>query len=94
MLFDSNPWLAVLGWTVAATAVNYIIGDLFILPAVGNAAAAIADGGLGAILGWVFSLIFAGFRSTGSTLIGLAALLALIEYFFHVFLKESPKVAP
>lgn len=93
-LFDDNPWPAVLGWSAAAAAINYFLGDRFVLPSLGNAAAAWVDGIVSAALAWLFGIVFAGFRTTGATLIALAAFIALSEYFFHVFFKPARAVTP
>lgn len=88
-LFDDNPWLAVLGWALAATIVNYLIGELLLKPSAGQTIAAVADGILGAVLAWVLGALFTWFRTTGATLIALAALIAIIEYFSQSFLPKS-----
>lgn len=93
-LFDGNTWLAVLVWAAAVTAANYLIDDRYILPTVGNPIAAVVDGVLAAGLAWLLGVAFPWFRTTGATLVALAAVIAIMEYFFHVFLKESRTVLP
>ncbi|HHT73809.1 MAG TPA: DUF2512 family protein [Firmicutes bacterium] len=88
-LFDNNTWLAVLGWALTAAAVNFFLGDLFLLPSLGSALAAVADGVVGAGLAWLFALVFSGFRATGATVIALGVLIALVEHFFHAFAREA-----
>ena len=71
-LFDGNTWLAVLVWAAAVTAANYLIGDRYILPTVGNPIAAVVDAVLAARLAWLLGVAFR-FRTTGATLVALAS---------------------
>lgn len=82
-LFDDNTWYAVLGWSLAAAIINVLIGELILRPSTGNTIVSVADGVLGAISAWVFGALFTWFRTTGATLVALAALIAIIEYFFQ-----------
>ena len=79
---------------VIATALNYLIGDLLILPGAGNVIASIADGGLGALVAYVVSLISPVFMINANSLIIFIVLVAIGEYLFHKYLKRHEEVAP
>lgn len=93
-VFDDNS----LGWAaavaVAGTAVDYLIGDLGILPHAGKLVAAIADGGLAALTAFALDVLAGGFSTDIGSLLLFAALVAVAEYFFHAYLLRSRKVAP
>lgn len=92
--FDGNFLVNVLVFSVVATAANYVVGDLFILPNFGNTIASIADGIMAAGLAFIAAILFEGFRATLGTLILFAILVAIGEYFFHQYLVKNPEVAP
>ncbi|MDW7649765.1 MAG: DUF2512 family protein [Bacillota bacterium] len=77
------------------TVVNYIMGDLFILPAAGNAVASIADGGVAAVLAYIVAIqsrVFITDAFVFALVFGL--LVAIGEYFFHKYLAKEKHVAP
>lgn len=96
-----------LGWiiltTLAVTILNYFIGDLVILPSFGNIVASIGDGLLGAITAFLISLLSGSimsnnqitnvFRTNLLTLAFFAIVIAVLEYFFHIYLLQSNKVS-
>ncbi|MCL4517384.1 MAG: YndM family protein [Firmicutes bacterium] len=89
-----NTW----GWVFLAallgTVLNYLIGDLWILPNFGNMVASIADGLLGGLTAYIVSLLFPVFRTNFTALAIFGVLIAVGEYFFHQYLLRSEKVAP
>ena len=89
-----NPWSWIIGLALAATALNYLLGDLAILPATGNLIASIADGGLAVLTAYIFSLISDAFQATPASLLTFAVLVAVGEFFFHLYLRRNPKVSP
>lgn len=94
IFFSDNPWGTVTMLAVLGTALNYLIGDLAILPTFGNVVAAISDGLLAAITAFIYGRITPGFRTTMETLVTFAILVMVAEYFFHQYLIRSEKVAP
>lgn len=96
-----------LGWIIltslAVAVLNYFIGDLIILPSFGNIIASISDGLLGALTAFLISLLVGGvkinnqmssmFRTNLLTLAFFAIVIAVIEYFFHIYLLQSNKVS-
>jgi hypothetical protein len=75
---------------VVATVVTYLIGDLLILPRWGSMVTAVAD----VLLIWASIMVTAMFLTTtsvtwsGALIIGVIG--GVIEWFFHMFLKETP----
>lgn len=90
----NNPWTWVLALAVIATAVNYVLGDLFVLPKFGNAVASVGDGVMGALVAYIVSLVTPLFVVNLTSLLLFAVLVAVGEYFFHQYLSRNEKVAP
>ena len=72
---------------LAATIFNYLIGDLLILPKFGNLVAAISDGILSAIISYAVLAAYT-FYTTVSLMI-FAVIIAVLEFFFHIFLVNA-----
>ncbi|MEW6182883.1 MAG: DUF2512 family protein [Bacillota bacterium] len=89
-----NTWGWVIVVAIIATALNYLVGDLLVLPAFGNIVAAIGDGLMGVITAYVVDLLVPAFRTTLLSLLIFGVLIALGEYFFHQYLLRSEKVEP
>lgn len=85
-------WILTLG--VVATALNYFLGDLAILPSLGKVWAVLADGLLAALTAYVIDRLTPAFRTTGGSVVLFAVLIAVAEYFFHNYLRSTRKVAP
>lgn len=92
LLNNDISWILLL--SLVAMLVNYLIGDLMVLPARGNIAASIGDGLLAAITAYIFALLIPAFTTSWSTLLWFAILIGIAEYFFHLYLKKDEKVAP
>jgi hypothetical protein len=86
------------GWVffvaIAATAVNYLVGDLYVLPRFGNLTASIGDGVLGIVVAYIIGLMTAAFNPTVGSLLFFGVLIAVGEIFFHPYLLRANKVAP
>ncbi|NLG33147.1 MAG: DUF2512 family protein [Syntrophomonadaceae bacterium] len=93
-LIDNNPWGWILLAALIGTAVNYLVGDLVVLPAYGNIAASIGDGIMAALVAYIISLVVPAFAVSWTALILLAVIIAIAEYFFHQYLLTTDKVAP
>ncbi len=85
-------WIFIIG--ILATAANYLLGDLYVLPKYGNIVASIGDGITAALVAYIIALITAAFDTTFASLAIFALLVAVAEYFFHRYLKQSEKVEP
>lgn len=94
-LIGRATFAQVLVIAVVGTALNYLLGDLVIMPAGGNITASICDGLVAAILAYAVIRVW-GVTSVVNwwALAVFAVLVAGFEYFFHNYLKESEEVAP
>jgi len=91
---ERDPWDLIFVVAVVGTIANYLIGDLLILPTVGNAFAAIADGALASLLAWAVGYFAPAFRTSFASLAMFSFLVSIGEYFFHIYLLRDRKVAP
>lgn len=85
-LFDSNPWLVVLAYTLVATSLNYWLFQKRLHTSKGISA--LGQGIFGALLAYLFGLTPI-FRTTFGTLVGFALFLALAQYVLARFDLES-----
>jgi len=91
---DANTWQWILVVSVASTLLNYLVGDLLVLPTLGNAVASVGDGLMGALLAYAVAVYIPEFSASFAGLAVFAVTVALGEYFFHQFLLSADKVAP
>jgi uncharacterized membrane protein YcaP (DUF421 family) len=89
---DRWPW--ILAVALVGAIACYLLGDLRILPRYGNTTAAIYDGVLAAAIAYVVASLVPTIKVTHLSLLIFALLVALVEYFFHICLLRSEKVAP
>lgn len=87
-----NPWSWILAVSIVVTAVNYLIGDLVILPSYGNLVASIADGVMAGIVAYIVSLLFTTFDTTVAALIAFGVLIAIGEYLLHQYITKKEEV--
>lgn len=87
-----NPWSWILAVSILVTAVNYLIGDLVLLPNYGNIAASIGDGVMAGIVAYIVSLLFETFDTTAAALITFGILIAIGEYLLHQYLTKKEEV--
>jgi len=80
---------------VVGTAINYLLGDLVILPASSNTWASIVDGLVAAVLAYA---VMEGMGTVTSrdywAILIFGVLVVGFEFFFHNYLKKSDEVAP
>lgn len=93
MMLD-NPMSYILTLSVLATILNYVLGDLMVLPKFGNVVASVGDGVLGGLTAYIIGLLSRIFDTTLTTLLLFTALIAVFEYFFHKYLISTEEVAP
>ncbi len=93
-LFDTNPASLVFIYAIIATVANYVIEDLRVLPATDNTVISAMGGVIAAFLAWLMGAVLVGFRTTLATLLALALVIGLGEYFFRKYLDESEKITP
>ncbi len=92
-LFGDSTFTFVLTLAIAGTLLNYLIGDLFVLPNMGNIIASLGDGLLAVITAYVVAG-FAYLRATTTAFVVFGVLVAVAEFFFHMYLLKSDEVAP
>ncbi|MGE5528772.1 MAG: DUF2512 family protein [Patescibacteria group bacterium] len=82
---------AVLSGAVV-TVILYFLWDLFLLPAIGTLATAIADGVTAGVILWIMSRLMTRFDITLGGLAAIGIVLAVAEYFLHRWFvtKEQP----
>ena len=93
-IIDVNSFEMVLIVAVAGTVVNYALGDLIILPSMGNIFAAVGDGILAAATAYLLDMFSDSFITSATGLIIFAAIIGTCEYFFHIYLINDDKVQP
>lgn len=91
---DLNPAGWVLFLAVAVTIVNYLVGDLYVLPNYNNIVASVGNGVLGIVVAYIVGLMTAAFNPTAGALFTFGILIAVGEYFYHAFVLRSEKVVP
>jgi hypothetical protein len=79
----------VLSWIIlvslAVTAVNFMLGDILILPSFGNVVSAVADGLVAMLVAHVSGVLIFGFRTSGFSLLLFGTLVAIGEYLLHSY---------
>jgi uncharacterized membrane protein len=93
-LVDLNSIMMITLVAVIGTVLNYLLGDLVILPSTGNITASVSDGVLGAAVAYVVDLFSYNFNASATGLIIFTAIIAVAEYFYHIYLIKDEKVAP
>lgn len=85
----SNPLLWVLVTSMAVTILNFVIGDLIVLPKFGNLIASLGDGILAGLTAFILDLLLPSFCTTLITLPFYIVIIAIVEYFFHIYLMST-----
>jgi hypothetical protein len=89
MMFGQVAFWTVAVIALAGTILNYLIGDLLVLPRFGNVIASILDGILGGAIAWMI-LAYTPVTYTYMTSIYIfAVIVAVAEFFFHMYLLSS-----
>ncbi|WZL74013.1 DUF2512 family protein [Clostridiaceae bacterium 35-E11] len=93
-LLGNSTFTFVLLLAISGTLLNYLIGDLFILPTFGNIIASLGDGGLSILTAYILSAFIYGLRATTTGFVFFGLFVSIAEYFFHIYLLKSKEVAP
>ncbi|HEY8444779.1 MAG TPA: DUF2512 family protein [Bacilli bacterium] len=90
-----NPFVSIVIFSVVATVINYLIGDMILLRRFGNIIASIADGIIAAIIAYIFDLLSDDFTITFASALVFGILIAICEYVFHKYLvsNEDPEAS-
>lgn len=83
-------------WLVGlvTTLLLYVIGDLMVLPAMGNTAAVLGDAGIALLAVWL-APAYTGIESVSFwTALVTAAVIGLVESFFHTYIRRAVLPGP
>lgn len=89
-----NAFRWVLLVAILGTVIDYLAGDLLILPRVGSFIGAIINGGLAALIVIGVGMLIPEFTTTTLSVIVFAVTIAVGEYFFHQYLLKASEVEP
>ncbi|MGI5823031.1 MAG: DUF2512 family protein [Dethiobacteria bacterium] len=89
-----NAFKWVILVAILGTVIDYLAGDLLILPRVGSLIGAIINGGLAALIAIAVAAAAPAFTTTTFSVLVFAVLIAVGEYFFHQYLLKADKVEP
>lgn len=87
-IYDQNQMSLIVVVALAGTIFKYMFVDLFIFPTMGNTFASIIDGVLASVTAYIFDLFSTSFLTTSTGLIIFASIIAVAEYFYHVYLLK------
>lgn len=93
-LFGYNTFAVIFMIAIAGTVLNYMIGDLVILPKFGNIIASLGDGGLSILTAYALGSFIYGFRATTTSYVVFGVIVTIAEFFFHRYLLKSDEAAP
>ncbi len=91
---DYNTWWSVFMIALIGTIINYLFGDLVVLPRVGNITASIGDGIMASLVAYIITILWPGLTLTLTSLTVYAILVMIAEFFFHIYLENFERVAP
>ena len=94
ILIDANSLEMVLMVAAAGTAVSYALGDLVILPSMGNVIASVGNGILSAATAYLLDMFSYNFITSATGLIIFAAIIGVCEYFLHIYLMKDNRIQP
>ncbi|MDI9507815.1 MAG: DUF2512 family protein [Bacillota bacterium] len=77
-------WIFIVAITVAI--VNYLVGDLLVLPRYGNVSATVSDAIFAVIVAYIIDLLTVNFYMTWVSGLVFLITVAVFEYFLHKFI--------
>ena len=89
-----NAFMWVLLVAVLGTVIDYLVGDLLILPKVGSSIGAIINGVLAALIAFAVAMVVPAFTITTFSVLSFAVLIGVGEYAFHRYLLRTEEVEP
>lgn len=88
-IFEAATFQQILLISFILTGVTYIVGDLMVLPALGNIVTTIIDFGLSFLSVWMLSALFIEQSATVVLIAAAAAyFFSMCEALFHAYMKE------
>lgn len=82
-LVDNDPLIWIFIVALVITVINYLIGDLLILPRYGNVAAAIDDGIMAGLIAYLISLMTDNFKVSWLSSLIFIVIIFIFELFLH-----------
>ncbi|MFP4697856.1 MAG: DUF2512 family protein [Eubacteriales bacterium] len=79
---------------IVGTTINYLLGDLYVLRNFGNTIASIGDGVFAILAAYIIGAFAYGIRISPTEFAVFGVIIALFEYFFHMYLLDTKEVAP
>ena len=83
-------WLLLLA--VVFSVLNYIVGDMLLLPRAGNIISALVDGFMAAIIAYVVDMLSDTFKTTFVALLIFGLIITLSEILFHRYLVKDNEI--
>lgn len=93
-LIDGNAAGPALAAALLGTVLSFVLGDLVVLPNLGNVISSLGDGAVLVMIAYLLEIIIPPFTVSLVSLAILAAVIAIFEYNFHNYLENSHKKAP
>jgi len=93
-IFGYVTFTIVLTIAILGTVINYLVGDLLILPRLGNAAATVVDAALSAAIAYGVLYYSIVTYYTMTSILIFAIIIAAAEIFFHMYLVQSNIIEP
>ena len=88
-IFGKSTWTQTLVTGLILVALAYVVGDMWILPKLGNIMATLADFGLAALVLWAMERALPRFVLSRTGIWTIALVIAIGEMIFHVYLLSS-----
>lgn len=89
MIFGTASFWTMLMIAIAGTVLNFLIGDMLILPRFGNVTAAVLDGILGGVVAWLILIYTPVTNYSITSVYFFAVIVAVAEFFFHMYLVSA-----
>lgn len=90
-LIDGNAVRPVFTAALLGTFLSFVLGDLIVLPILGNVITSLGDGAMLMLISYLFEIMLPTFIVSIASLAILAAVIAIFEYNFHNYLAGSRK---
>ncbi|MFZ5649451.1 MAG: DUF2512 family protein [Bacillota bacterium] len=94
ILTGLSSWGLVFAVSITVATLNYLLGDFYVLPKLGNITASVANGALAGLAAYFVNFFFPAFNASSAAILVFAVLIALGEYFFHRYIMKSREVRP
>ena len=88
-MLGKGTWTQTLVLGAILVLLSYIIGDMWVLPKLGNFVAALIDLGIAVLVIWLMMRGLPQFVLTTGAVWSIAIVLAIVEWLFHRYLLAS-----